>query len=316
MSEDATTSRPRFEEILPGTYLLKVPFGVVWTGIILVTGEKNFLIDSSHLEPEEYLIPALADLGLTPRDIFCLLNTHVHGDHIGGHHTLVTKYGVKTVTVASAADALRDPAKVAIRVRTRFPRNSPPPQSYLKGVEPTFVIEEGELLAGRFLALATPGHDDDCLCWIDTQTETAFTGDSLQANGTPTQGIGFYRSLAKYRATLAKLAQNPIENIVCGHDYDGIGDVIRGRGAVEKALAYCSDRTRLYTEKLQSYLQEDGLGRVGSPSRPLDVDDEDELVPLTLRLIDEVGCGRPQSLFLAMHTVSEHLKELGIRNEE
>ena len=27
---------PEFEEVLPGTFLLKVPFGPVWTGIILV----------------------------------------------------------------------------------------------------------------------------------------------------------------------------------------------------------------------------------------------------------------------------------------
>ena len=52
-----------FEEILPGTYLLRVPFGPVWTGIVLVRGQKNILIDSSHLEPEEYLLPALDALG-------------------------------------------------------------------------------------------------------------------------------------------------------------------------------------------------------------------------------------------------------------
>ena len=101
-----------FEEVLPGTYLLKVPFGPVWTGIILVRGEKNFLIDSSHLEPEEYLIPALEEMGMRLTDIDWLLNTHVHGDHIGGHHALATRYGVKTATLASAADALRDPVKV------------------------------------------------------------------------------------------------------------------------------------------------------------------------------------------------------------
>jgi len=109
---------PAFEEILPGTYLLKVPFGPVWTGVILVKGEKTFLVDSAHLEPEKYLMPALADLGLKPSDIDWLLCTHVHGDHIGGHHALHAKYGVKVATLDSAAEALRDPVKVSIRVRT------------------------------------------------------------------------------------------------------------------------------------------------------------------------------------------------------
>ena len=53
-------AQPQFEEVLTGTYLLRIPFGPVWTGIILIRGEENILIDSSHLEPEPYLIPALA----------------------------------------------------------------------------------------------------------------------------------------------------------------------------------------------------------------------------------------------------------------
>ena len=289
---------PSFEEVLPGTFLLKVPFGPVWTGIILVRGEKNFLVDSSHLEPERYLIPALGELGMKPSDIDWLLCTHVHGDHIGGHHSLHEKYGVKVATLASSADALRDPVKVAVRVRTRFPKNSPPPQSYLKGVEPDKLLAEGELLEGRLRAIAAPGHDDDCLVWIDTKTGTVFTGDSLQANGTVCQGIAFYRDLAAYRQTLAKLEKENIENIVCGHDYDGIGSVLRGKANVAAALRYSEERVKLYAERIAAYLK-DGV--------PV----ESEPVSLAEKLIREIGCGVPEKLFLALHTVSEHLKELG-----
>ena len=296
MQQASEDTHPSFEAILPGTYLLKVPFGPVWTGIVLVRGEKNILIDSSHLEPETYLLPALDELGMKIDDIDWLLNTHVHGDHIGGHHALVTRYGLKTATLASAADALRDPVKVAIRVRTRFPRNSPPPQSYLKGVEPDRLLDEGELLEGRFRALATPGHDDDCLVWIDTMTGTAFTGDSIQANGTICQGVAFYRDLAAYRQTLAKLSVEPLDNIVCGHDYDGIGGVVTGRGAVADALRFCAERVKVYGVRIAAYVKE------GVPV-------EDEPVSLAERLIHDEGCGMPEKLFLALHTVSEHLKQ-------
>lgn len=288
---------PEFEEVLPDTYLLKVPFGPVWTGIVLVKGEKNILIDSSHLEPEKYLIPALQMLGMKISDIDWLLNTHVHGDHIGGHYSLVTKYGIKTATLRSSADALRDPVKVAVRVRTRFPKNSPAPQSYLKGVEPDLVLDEGELLEGRFYALATPGHDDDCLTWVDSLTGTAFTGDSLQANGTPTQGVGFYRSLPDYLGTLEKLSGAGLKNIVCAHEYDGIGCVVKGAEAVSAALKYSAERVELYDRKIKEYVAS------GVPV-------EDEPVSLALKLIGEVGCGMPEALFLALHTVSEHLKKM------
>jgi glyoxylase-like metal-dependent hydrolase (beta-lactamase superfamily II) len=286
---------PQFEEVLPGTFLLKVPFGPVWTGIILVKGEKNILIDSSHLEPEKYLIPALENLGLSLSGIDWLLNTHVHGDHIGGHYSLVSRYGLRTATLRNSADALRDPVKVAIRVRTRFPKNSPPPQSYLKGVEPDRLLDEGELLEGRFYALYTPGHDDDCLTWVDSRTGTAFTGDSLQANGTPTQGIGFYRDLAAYRNTLDKLSVAGLQSIVCAHEYDGIGCVIKGAENVSRAIRYSAECVELYDRKLKEYVA------AGVPV-------EEEPVSLALKLIGEVGCGMPDALFLALHTVSEHLK--------
>ena len=295
------SKRPTFEEILPDTYLLKVPFGPVWTGIVLIRGDRNFLIDASHLGPEKYLIPALGDLGLKPGDIDWLLCTHAHGDHIGGLHALHDKYGVKVATLASSADALRNPAKVSVRVRTRFPKNSPPPQSDLKGVEPDLLLEEGELLEGRLRAVAAPGHDDDSLVWIDTKTGTAFTGDSIQANGTVCQGIAFYRDLKAYRATLAKLAKEDFENIVCGHEYAGIGSIVRGREAVDAAIRYSMERVALYGDRLAAYVKE------GMPV-------EDEPLSLTVRLIEEVGCGVPEKFFLALHTVSEHLKELKNEN--
>ncbi len=297
MQHESEQTHPSFEELVPGILLLRVPFGPVWTGVVLVRGEKNFLIDSAHEEPEKHLLPALAELGMGPSDIDWLLCTHVHGDHIGGHHTLHEKYGVKVATLASAADALRDPVKVAIRVRTRFPENSPPPQSYLKGVEPDRLLAEGELLEGRFRAIATPGHDDDCLVWMDARTGTAFTGDSLQANGTICQGVGFYRDLPAYRATLEKLSLEDIASIVCGHDYDGIGSVVRGRAAVAAAIRRCRDLVGLYGERIAAYVKE------GVPV-------EEEPVSLARRLIGEVGCGMPEKLFLALHTVSEHLKEI------
>lgn len=289
--------RPSFEEILPNTYLLKVPFGPVWTGIILIKAEKNILIDSSHLNPDQYLLPALAELGMSPTDIAYLLNTHTHGDHIGGHYALVSQYGIKTATLKTAADALRDPVKVAIRVRTRFPKNSPAPQSYLKGVEPDVLLEEGELLEGRFYAISTPGHDDDCLCWIDTKTGTAFTGDSIQGNGTPTQGVAFYRSLSAYEKSLEKIKELQLNNLVCGHDYDGIGTVVKGKEAVAESLKYCSERISLYHNKIKDYLA-------------AGVKAEEEPVSLALKLIGEVGCGMPDSLFLALHTVAEHINKL------
>ena len=95
--------------------------------------------------------------------------------------------------------------------------------------------------------------------------------------------------------SLKKLSTAGLENIVCGHDYDGIGSVIKGADEVSAALQYCADRVGLYDEKIKEYA-----------AAGMSV--EDEPVAMALKLIGEVGCGMPDQLFLALHTVNEHLK--------
>ena len=91
------------------------------------------------------------------------------------------------------------------------------------------------------------------------------------------------------------LSDAKLENIVCGHDYDGIGSVIKGADEVSAALQYCEDRVKLYDSKIKEYVAS-GMSV------------EDEPVGIALKLIGEVGCGMPDQLFLALHTVTEHLK--------
>ena len=75
-----------FEQMAENLYLLKIPFGPVWTGVVLLRGEENILIDSGATarDVDEVLLPALRHLGLELADIAYLVNTHSHGDHIGG----------------------------------------------------------------------------------------------------------------------------------------------------------------------------------------------------------------------------------------
>ena len=84
---------------------------------------------------------------------------------------------------------------------------------------------------------------------------------------------------------------------MCGHDYDGIGSVVTGRAAVAEALRFCADRVKVYGARIADYVKE------GVPV-------EEEPVSLAKRLIRDEGCGMPEKLFLALHTVSEHLKEV------
>jgi len=283
-----------FSEAVKDIFVLKAPFSIVWTGITLIRGEKNYLIDSGADAPEEYLIPALRKLGLEIGDIDYVLNTHCHGDHITGHYDLVHTYGRKTVAYEGAVGTLTDPASNAVRIRTKFPAHSPAPQSWLRGVTPDIVLKDGEVLDGRLKVISTPGHDFDCVCWYDIPTKTLITGDSLQGNGTPTQGVGFYQSLSDYEKTLSRLAGEDIENIILGHEYDGLGDFILGRDAVRRALAYCAEMPKKYEALIRSCVE-------AGETRP---------DAIAVRLINELGCGMPEKLFLALYTVTNHLERI------
>ena len=283
-----------FKEIVENIYVLKAPFSIVWTGITLVRGEKNYLIDTGADAPEKYLIPALEGLGMKMSDIDYLLCTHCHGDHITGHAETVERYGIPVVCSENALDSLTNPAAAAVRIRTRFPEHSPAPQSWLKGVTPSIVLKDGEELDGRLKVIFTPGHDVACVCWYDIPTRTIITGDSLQGGGTPTQGIGFYQSLDDYEATLKKLQALEIDNIILGHEYDGLGDFTIGRENVTRALDLCAEMPKKYDALIRGYVKE-GLTEPAS---------------IATRLISEVGCGMPEKLFLALYTVTNHLEKI------
>lgn len=280
-----------FERIAENVYLLKIPFGPVWTGVVLLRGEKNILIDSGATpqDVDEHIVPALRALGLGVQDIRYLVSTHSHGDHIGGHARMRQLGSFEIAAFSGAKPKIEDPVPYAIATRTKFPAYSPAPQCSLQGTPVDLTLADGEILADRLQLIHTPGHDDDCVCWLDLPTGTLITGDSLQANGTICQGVGFYKSMADYLHTLEKLKTLHPKNILCGHDYDGIGYWIEGEDATEKALRYCLERVEAYDVFIRARKDED-------PAK------------IAAELIDALGCGMPERLFMALYTVTQHLE--------
>lgn len=280
----------KFCEVFPGVYLLKVPFGPVWTGVVLLTGKENILIDTAATDADVdgCILPALQEMGLGIADIHYVVNTHSHGDHIGGNYRMRQLGDFKIAAYEGTAPKVEDPVPYAIATRTKFPEYSPAPQSFLQGVKVDEVLKDGEILADRLQVLHTPGHDNDCVCWLDLPTGTLITGDSLQGNGTICQGVGFYKSLPDYLYTLDKLEKTDIQNILCGHDYDGIGYI---SDEPKKVLAYCRSRVEAYGTFVEEHKN-------------------DEPAKIAEALIETHGCGTPERLFMALYTVTEHIKEI------
>ena len=200
--------------------------------------------------------------------------------------------GVKIAACEKSAPRLKDPVGNAVRIRGRFPKYSPVPQTFLKAVEADRVLKENELVGGRIMSIYTPGHDSDCVCFYDVKTKSLICGDSLQGNGTICQGVGFYMSLDDYEYTLSKLESMDIENLILGHDYDGLGDIILGRENVKKCLASCREYVKKYDDFICSALKE---GKT-------------DTAQIAEELIDNLGVGVPEKLFMAIYTVTNHIE--------
>lgn len=292
-----------FERIVGDIKLLKVPFGDSWTGVVLIDGRQKILIDSGALDSDVdgILVPALQKEGYTLGDIDYLANTHAHGDHIGGFSRIrELAPGIRVAAAYTDWRNVENPAALAIKTRGEYPAVSPVPQSYLKGVNVDLVLDEGEVLADTLRLVETPGHDFGCVCWLHLPTKTLITGDSLQGNGTPSQGIGFYKDLNLYRYSVSKLLEMEIEALLCGHDYDKLGYLIQGKEAVQKALKSCLAITFFYQKLIDGALS-------------LGITDPNEIAE---KLIREHGCGMPDYLFMAVYTVCEHMKIYEVNHGE
>ena len=77
----------RFCKQTDGIYRLKIPFDTVYTSVFLIETDKDdILVDcaSNARDVDEFIVPALENMGKKMADIKAIVLTHRHGDHAGG----------------------------------------------------------------------------------------------------------------------------------------------------------------------------------------------------------------------------------------
>ncbi len=72
---------PEIDIILPGSNLSSESGLAAWCSVVLVTGQKRTLVDVGHVGRRIFLVDALAQRGLTPKDIDVVVMSHAHWDH-------------------------------------------------------------------------------------------------------------------------------------------------------------------------------------------------------------------------------------------
>lgn len=282
-----------FVRMAENVYRLQVDFPGCWTGVTLVTGECPVLVDSGGCAEtvDRCIQPALKEMGLTFADIAWLVLTHIHGDHVGGCSRLkALAPSLRVAVYRDSADRLADPLAYSRAIRSRFPLHSPAPPAGLSGVRADRLLADGDRV-GPLRLLHTPGHDTDACCYLHERTQTLITGDSLQLNGTCSQGCALLLDPGRYRETLDRLMALQVESIVCGHPYLPLGAEALGADAVRRYLAMCLG----CHEHDRGFVA--GMAAAGVS----------DTAAIARALIADIGGRRPEHLFLPMHTVEGYL---------
>jgi glyoxylase-like metal-dependent hydrolase (beta-lactamase superfamily II) len=216
-------------------------------------------------ESWQALAAGLAEIGASPRDVRGVLVSHMHFDHVGlagrvraasgawvamhpadravlsGGRFLDPEIAVAEETAflcslgasASEAAAAVGPAEAYVR----FSRIAVPDRELSDG-------DLADVPGWQLRAVHTPGHTPGHLCFVDEQSQRLFAGDHILPRITPNISlfpIGAHEPLADYLASLAKVRDLKVDEIMPAHEW-------RFRGLAERADGIAAHHERRLAE--------------------------------------------------------------------
>ncbi len=202
----------KIEDYGQGLFRLNVPFEDLTTSVYFaVTPIGTAIIDSATYasDADEWILPALKEIGVEQQSVTALLLTHDHGDHAGG------------------LPRLKELLPEAV-VRTSFPA------PFTDGE----LLRDGDLVMNRLQTVALPGHTKTSVAYLDLQTNSLLSGDCLQL-----KGIGKYRNNITepllYLQSVKRLMTMNLDRIIAAHEFDPLGSVAEGKTEVQTYLEEC-----------------------------------------------------------------------------
>tara|TARA_B100001029_G_C14966569_1_gene397665 strand:- start:150 stop:914 length:765 start_codon:yes stop_codon:yes gene_type:complete len=145
------------------------------------------VIDPSEFEPIDI------EIDKNYKKLDFILNTHHHGDHVGGNLELKKKYGSKVVC-------------------SKYGKNQIPGADIKKGDGEIFLLGKT-----KFEIIHIPGHTLDHISFFSKNSKIIFTGDTLFSLGC---GRIFEGTLKQMFDSLEKIKKIPKNTMIyCGHEY-------------------------------------------------------------------------------------------------
>ena len=130
-------------------------------------------------------------------DLYYVLETHVHADHVTSAGLLRARLGANTVLSAAAGVGCAD-----------------------MWLEHRSIIKLDSI---ELEARHTPGHTNGCITYVDHANQRAFTGDTLLIRGCGRTDFQQGSSEVLYRSIHSEIFSLPPETVLYpGHDYNGM----------------------------------------------------------------------------------------------
>jgi glyoxylase-like metal-dependent hydrolase (beta-lactamase superfamily II) len=208
------------QRINENVYFVRIPYKDIFTTVYFIRTEVGVLLfDAASFDSDvdDYILPAIDELGIAADELKYVFISHPHIDHAGGLKRLL--YYLPTITVVSAA------------------------QKHLEEYSDYNVISpgDGDLLLDVLKVVEIPGHTIRAGGILDTRDRTLISGDSLQLYGIFGSGRwgANIRFPAEHFSAIEKLKGMEIDNICAAHDYHPLGQFCVGRDKVRAALDAC-----------------------------------------------------------------------------
>ena len=212
---------------------LTVPFLDIYTTVFFIRVPGGWVLMDTATYPtdmDQYIFPAMEELGITAQSLHAVVISHAHRDHAGGLGRLLEVY---PCTVLSRSEALRSRYADAVFCAP----------------------EDGDTLADVLRIVTIPGHAPDALGLYDTRTKILLTGDGLQAAGiygSGKWGANVSRP-AEHLEALDKLRAMEIDHLAAAHDYHPVGHEAHGKAEVRRYIDACAEALFFIRDFMQAH---------------------------------------------------------------
>ena len=214
-------------------YRLTLPYKDIYTTIYFLRGpEGDIMFDAASFpeDLEEYILPAMKELGITQESLKYIFISHNHRDHSGCLLPVLEEF--PSAMVVTRSNELREK---------------------LEGYS-VKMTEDGETIGGCFRVITIPGHSSDSEALMDTRSGALITGDCLQGFGIFGSGTWACNITlpSDHLNALKKLPLDEITEIFAAHDYHPYGYTASGKEEIKAYIQACIDPLMMIREMIEA----------------------------------------------------------------